>query len=393
MNSRKMSRRSFLRLTAGTSLSIFGISTLAAQCGAPPATQAPPPPTQPPAEAPTAAAKATEAQVAQGSFNWMTWGDHYVTGQIENIAQTTKIQANPTLFSDNSEALLKMQQVGGKQIDMVSADALWVPVYHEQKLVEPLDLEDFPVSKELYSLAREFKFWTTPEGYLAYPFGWSPIQIAYNPKYVTPTPDSWQVLWDPKFKGRIAMELQPFDVMAFMGKAIGAAEPYNMTDEELAKAKQALKDLMPNILKFVEQNVEVVQLLANETIWLGTQNLGVEDRVKDAGGPEVKAFIPKEGTVGFIDGEMIAIDAANRDVARAFLNEAEKAEWIAENFIQFGRPLFNEAAYKLLDQKGEKERADRYLYNQPEVAANMTLKGPAPRLEEYINAFNEATAG
>ncbi|MGQ9599283.1 MAG: ABC transporter substrate-binding protein [Anaerolineae bacterium] len=369
MSDKGISRRGFMRLTAGAGLGLLGASVL------------------------TGCKPGGPAGKAQGSFNWMTWGDHYVTGQLEKIAAEAKIQANPTLFSDNSEALLKMQQVGGKQIDMCSADALWVPVYHEQKLIEPLDLDDFPVSKELYSLAREFKFWTTPEGYLAYPFGWSPIQVAYNPKYVTPAPDSWQVLWDPKFKQRIAMELQPFDVMAFMGCATGAKEPYNMTDEELAKAKQALKDLMPNILKFVEQNVEVVQLLANETIWLGTQNLGVEDRVKDAGGPEIKAFIPKEGTVGFIDGEMIAIDAANRDVARAFLNEAEKAEWIAENFIQFGRPLFNERAYKLLEEKGHKERADRYLYNQPEVALRMNLKGPAPRLEEYINAFNEATAG
>jgi spermidine/putrescine-binding protein len=166
-----------------------------------------------------------------------------------------------------------------------------------------------------------------------------------------------------------------------------------MTPEELDKAKQALKDLMPNILKFTEQNVETVQLLANETIWVGTANLGVEDRVKEAGGPEIKSFIPKEGTVGFIDGEMIAVNAANRDVARAYFNEAEKAEWIAQNFLEFGRPLFNEKAYKLLVDGGHQERADRLFYNQPEVAVKMNIKGPAPRLEDYINAFNEAIAG
>jgi spermidine/putrescine transport system substrate-binding protein len=382
--SSKLSRRQFLRMAAGTGLGLLGVSGLAAQCVVTPPPQGASAPAQAPSEA---------AQAVKGSFNWMTWGDHYLPDQLEKIAQTNEIRANPTLFSDNSEALLKLQQVGGRQLDMVSGDALWVPVYHDQDLIEPLDLADFPVAQELYPLAREFKFWTTEAGYLAYPFGWSPILIAYNPKYITPEPDSWQVLWDEKLKGRIAMELQPFDVMAFMGKAIGAADPYDMTDAELEQAKQALKDLQPNILKFVEQNVEVVQLLANETIWLGTQNLGVEDRVSDAGGPEIKSFIPKEGTVGFIDGEMIAKDAANRDVARAFLNEAEKAEWIADNFLEFGRPLFNEKAYKLLDEQGYKERADRYLYNQPEIGANMTLKGPAPRLEEYINAFNEATAG
>jgi spermidine/putrescine-binding protein len=119
----------------------------------------------------------------------------------------------------------------------------------------------------------------------------------------------------------------------------------------------------------------------------------VEDRVKDAGGPEIKAFIPKEGTVGFIDGEMITMNAANRDIARAFFNEAMKAEWIADNFLEYGRPLFNEQAYKLLVDNGHQERADRLFYNQPDVALKMRLKGPAPRLEDYINAFNEAIAG
>lgn len=385
---KKMSRREFLRTVAGTGVGLVGASALAA-CGGPAPTQTSNATSVPAA---TEASATQPAASAGGNVNWMTWGDHYVSGQLEQVAQATQVQANPTLFSDNSEALLKLQQVGGEQIDLVSGDALWLPVYHDQDLIQPVDLAaDFPVSEELYSLAREFDFWTTDQGYLAYPFGWSPIVLAYNPEHV-PEPKSWEVLWDPKLKDRIAMELQPFDVMAFMGKAIGAEEPYNMTDDELEEAKQALKDLMPNILKFVEQNVEVVQLLASETIWIGTQNLGVEDRVKDAGGPEIKSFIPEEGTVGFIDGEAIVMDAAHMDATKAFINEAEKAEWIAQNFLEYGRPLFNEKAYKLLDEQGHKERADRYLYNQPEVALEMTLKGPAPRLEDYINAFNEATA-
>lgn len=369
MNEMRMSRRQFLQATAATGLSLLGASALAG-CGLLPG----------------------GSSSAEGSFTWMTWSDHYLPGQLEQIAKDHNAQAKPTLFADNSEALLKLQQVGGEQLDMVSGDALWVTVYYEEGLIEAMDLADFPVSQELYSIAREFDFWTVADGYLAYPFGWSPALLAYNPNYV-PEADSWEILWDPKYRGRIAMELQPFDVMANMAVATGAAEPYNMTPEELERAKQALKDLMPNILKFTEQNVETVQLMANESIWLGTANLGVEDRVKDAGGPEVKSFIPKEGTVGFIDGEMIAMNATNRDVARAYLKEAMKAEWIADNFLEYGRPLFSEKAYQLLVDNGHQERADRLYYNRPDVALNMTLKGPSPNLEDYINAFNEAIAG
>ena len=387
MNSNRISRRVFLRMTAGTGSGLLGASVLGA-CGAAPAAPAAAP------EALAAAAAATEAPAAAGgAFNWMTWGDHFLPAQLEEMSSKFQVQANPTLFSDNSEALLKLQQVGGKQLDMVSGDALWVPKYYDEGLIETLDLADFPASQELYSLAREFPFWQKDNGYLTYPFGWSPIVLAYNPKYIKSAPTSWEVLFDPELKGRVVLPMQPLDVMAYMGKATRAKEPYNMTPDELAKAKQALKDLQPNILKYAEQSTEQVTLMANESVWICDQNLGIEDRVKDAGGPEIKSFIPKEGTIGWMDGEMIAKGAVNRDVARSWLKNAESAEWIAQNFLEYGRPLFNEKAYKLLVDQGHQERADKYLYNQPEIAATMTLKGPAPRIEEYINAFNEAIAG
>jgi spermidine/putrescine-binding protein len=388
MSNKHMSRRQFLRLTAGTGLGFFGVSTLAAQCAVPP----PPAATQPPAEAPTAAPMATEAQAAQGSFNWLTWSDHYFPEQLEEAASQYGIKANPTLFSDNSEAFLKVQQVGGRQIDMVSGDALWVPKYYEEGLIEAFDLDALETAKNLFDVAKSFEFWKADNGYMAFPFGYSPVVIAYNPKYVTPEPDSWEVLWDPKYKGKLAMELQPFDVMAMMGKALGIKDSYNMNEDQVTQAKDLLIKLKPNILKFVEQNTELVTLMTDESIWLATVNVGMEDRVKDAGGPEIKTFVPKEGVVGWLDGEMLVKGGANRDVAWAWLDKMETPEWIAKNFLEYGRPLFNKAAYDLLVKQGHEERAKRYLFDKPEVVLTMTLKGPAPSMDLYINAFNEALA-
>lgn len=387
----KMSRRKFLRLMAGTGMGLWSTSTLAAQCAAPPANQAPPPA---PTQAPAAAAATTEAPAAtQGGFNWLTWSDHYLAEQLEEAASKYNLKANPTLFSDNSEAFLKVQQVGGKQVDMVSGDALWIPHYYEEGLIEAFDLAAFDTAKNLFDEARSFKFWTAADGYMAFPNGWSPVLIAYNPKYVSPAPDSWEVLWDPKYQGKIAMELQPFDVLAMMGTALGIKEAYQMKADQVAQAKDLLIKLRPNVLKFVEQNVEIVNLLADESIWLATVNVGIEDRVKDAGGPEIKTFVPKEGVVGWIDGEMLVKGAANREAARGWLANMETPEWAAKNFLEYGRPLFNKAAYDLLVKQGHEERANRYLFNKPEVAATMTLKGPASDMDLYIKAFNEAIAG
>ena len=365
MIDRGISRRDFFKLTAAGGLAVAGASTLAG-CG---------------------------GQGAKGTCNWMTWSDHYFAEQLQEADTKYGIKVTPTLFSDNSEAFLKVQQVGGKQLDMVSGDALWVTKYYQEGLIEGFDLDALSTAKNLYPVVKDFTFWQADGKYLAFPFGYSPVIVAYNPKYVSGNPDTWAILWDPKYKGKVAMELQPFDVMAMMGKSLGIKDAYNMTADQIQQAKQQLIALKPNILKFIEQSNEYVTLMADETIWLGTVNLGMEDRVKDAGGPDIKTFVPKEGVVGWMDGEMLVKDGTNHDVAWSFLDKMETPEWIAKNFMQYGRPLFNRAAYELLDKQGNGDRARRYYMDKPEIVLSMTLKGPSANMDLYIQAFNEALAG
>jgi spermidine/putrescine-binding protein len=322
------------------------------------------------------------------TLNWLTWSDHYTKGQLAAVKKATQIEGRPNLFSDNAEGYLKLRQSGG-QFDVVSADALWVPKYHKDQLIESFDLNEIGASKELYSMARDFSFFKDGAKYLGYPFAWSTIQIYYNPKQVTTAPDSWHALVEPKYRGKVIAENQPTDLMAMAGRATGAKEPYSMTPDEIAQAKEFLRALKPNMLKLASQNTEVIRALADGTAWFGIANLGTDYRVKDAGGPDIKAAYPKEGTYGFIDSEMMVAQSDNKDRFPAYIDAMERAKWIAENFITNGRPLWNEKAYKLLVDQGEKERADRLLYNQPEKAMEMTLKGPSGDEQAYSDAFNE----
>jgi spermidine/putrescine transport system substrate-binding protein len=371
---RRISRRGFLGTAGGAGAAFLSSSMLPWATNPPPATRV-----------------VTAAGNGEGSFNWLTWGDHYLPEQLQEASSKYNVKANPSLFSDNSEALLKVQQVGGKQIDMVSGDALWVPKYYEEGLIEPFDLWSLASGRGLFDMALDIPFWKTKEGLsLAFPFGWSPNVIAYNPKYVKGEPDSWEVLWDPKYKGKVVLPNQPFPVMATMGKALGFEKPFQMTPEQLQAAKKRLIALMPNMLKFTEQESDNAQVLSEESAWLGTTNLGIEERVKDKGGPEIKSFVPKEGSIGWMDGEMIVKGAQNKEVALSFLDKMETGEWLAKNFLANPRPLFSREAYHILVKQGYGERAKRYLFDKPEIALSMTLNGPAQDMDAYIHAFNEA---
>ena len=337
-----------------------------------------------------AACNTVSPQAQGGTFNWMTWGDHYIDTQLKAIEASDKIIAQISELSGNAEGFAKLKEVKG-DLDMISGDALWLPdAYFAEGLIDPFDINSLKVSSQLYSFAREFEIWKTPEGYLGYPFGWSPISIYYNVAEVSPAPDSWAVLLDPKYKGRIVIENQPEEIVAYMGKASGVDDVYNMTDDQLATVKGLLEQLKPNVLKFAQQATDSVNAMTSGEAWLITGNLGNEDRVKDAGGPEIKGFIPKEGTVGWMDAEMIVTGGPNKSLLFPYLEKANVAENIAANFITHGRPLFNEAAYKVLIDQGEQDRADRYLYNKAEeTLAKTTLKGPGTSTEKSIQLFNE----
>jgi spermidine/putrescine-binding protein len=327
---------------------------------------------------------ATEAT----TLNMLTWSDHYANDQLAAVAKATGLRGRPTLFSDNADAYLKIKQTGS-QFDVVSADGLWVPKYVSSGLTEPFDLASLPVSKQLFSIARDFPFWKSGSNYMAYPFSWSTVQIYYNPKYVKVKPDSWHAILDKKYAGKISLENIPTDMMAIAARATGAKKPYSMTKAEISRAKDYLKQLKPNVLKLASQNNEVVRALADGSAWIGITNLGTDDRVKDAGGPVVKAAYPKEGTIGFIDSESIVKASKHKDVWEKYINSLEQASWIAKNFITNGRPLFNEKAYKMLVNQGHGDRARRLLYNKPQLALKMTIKGPAGDQQAYIDAFNE----
>ena len=88
-------------------------------------------------------------QTAQGgTFNWMTWGDHYIDTQLKAIEASDKITANISELSGNAEGFAKLKEVKG-QLDMVSADALWLPDADHQEGLEAL------VSSSASHLRRE----------------------------------------------------------------------------------------------------------------------------------------------------------------------------------------------------------------------------------------------
>ncbi|HEX9599230.1 MAG TPA: ABC transporter substrate-binding protein [Gaiellaceae bacterium] len=327
------------------------------------------------------------------TLNWLTWFDHYFPQQLQVTKKRIGIGARTKLAPSDSQIYTTIRQTGS-QFDISAADALWVPKMHKDGLTQSFDLSSIAASKQLYSVARSFAIWKDGSNYMAFPNGWSTIQTYYNPKYVKTKPDSYDALLDPKYKKKIVYEDSPENFVGFAGLATGAKNPYDQTLSELARSKAWLKKLKPNILKIVQQNFETVNALKDESAWIGLGNLGVELRVKAAGGPLVKVAYPKEGLLGWFDGEQMVKASKHKDLFAKFMNSVEgQTAFAAKNFIKNGRPMFNEKAYKLLVNQGYKQRADLFHYNEPERILKSHLQGPSRNPQATTQTFTEVFGG
>jgi len=327
------------------------------------------------------------------TITWLTWFDHFFPQQLTVTKTKTGIACRPKLAPSDSQIYTTIRATGS-QFDIAAADALWVPKMHKDGLTESFVLSEIAAAKQLYPQARHIQVWTDGAKYMAFPNGWATIQVYYNPKLVKTKPDSYDALLDPKYKGKIVYENSPETMVAFGGLATGAKSPYDQTLPELERSKAWLKKFKPNILKLVDQNNETVAALKDESAWIGLGNLGVELRVKDAGGPLIKVAFPKEGLLGWFDGEQMVARSKHQDLFATFINATySQTSWIAQNFLKNGRPMFNEKAYKLLVNTGHKARADLFHYNNPDLIFKAHLQGPARNPQATSDTFNEVFGG
>ena len=370
---RAFGRRSFLRAGAGAVLALAGPGGRAVAQSPVPSGSATPSPTPSPTPVPP------------GQLRFLTSPDHWDPGVLRALAADSGVAVRITPLTDDASAFADVAS-GAVEADLVSADGDWITAYRDAGLTVVIDLADIGVARELFPVARTLPILQAPDGLLGYPWSWSPLQVVVDPARIDYATGSWDVLVDRRSRGRVVIEAQQMDLVLCAARATGARDPLAMTDAELATVTDWLTQLKPNIRRIVRHRGDAIATLASGECTLAISSLGAPDLVKDAGGPPVVAFVPREGTIGSIEAEVVLAGAPNVVRVPTYLNAAAAAEATAAAFLSDGRPLFNERAYRLLVDNGHGERARRYLYDRPEVALEMTLTGPPARPEAYLTA-------
>jgi len=287
-----------------------------------------------------------------GELNVFIWSNYLPDSVISEFEKRFDAHVNVELF-DSNEALLARLQAGGANYDIVVPSDYMVTVLKEQALIEELNRDMLTNFSNLDPAFVALPYDSDNRYSVAYM--WGTTGIAYRTDKVESAPDSWSVMWDPKYKDRLAML---DDVRETFGAALKLmGKSLNSTDADDIRAAAALLLRQKPLLKAYDSG-GFDQLLLSGDVWIAQGYSGnIAHAMSES--PLIGYVIPKEGCTRFVDNLCIPRGSQHRELAHEFINfvlEAKIAGEIASltgfssanrearRFIQ-PEMLSNEAAY------------------------------------------------
>eukprot|EP01037_Dinobryon_pediforme_P002056 gene2056-2094_t len=220
---------------------------------------------------------------------------------------------------DTSAAMLGQlrTQKNDPQIDVIIMDVTTAALACAEGLVEKLDAKLLPVINELDDQAR------SSGGDCGPAVTYDHLVTVYDSQTVTPPPTSLKVMWEPNWKGRVALSAPP-NIQGLALTAIMAhADSGNWKNAD--GAFKSLRDLAPSVQTFDPQP-DGYTLVLNNTITFASGWNARAQLNKDRSGGRLGVMLPTEGTVFQINTINLVKGARNRDAALAFISYALSAE-------------------------------------------------------------------
>ena len=194
-------------------------------------------------------------------LNLLVWCDHADPNLLKPYEDANGVKINVKTYEGTGTAVSILEQSQPGDWDVAVIDAPDVPYVASLGYLEPIDDGSVPLGDIYPQLtAAEFNYSDGKRYAVPEKFGY--YGVAYNREKVHPADmRTAQVMWNPKYKGRVAIYDYYFPSMQLIAISLGIA-PDDIAMDDLPKIRERLLEMKPNV-KMVGDIVSVQNALVN----------------------------------------------------------------------------------------------------------------------------------
>jgi spermidine/putrescine-binding protein len=311
------------------------------------------------------------------------------------VAKDFKKETGATLkfqYIDSEANELQLVKKANGAIDVALPNIQYIGTGIDEGIFHQLDTKKLTNYTGIYTQFAERKEIRKSGKLYGIPWTWGSTGLFYNSSKITPTPDSLSVLWNPKYKGQVALIDDPTVLIPITALYLGE-DPQN---PDMAKVTPALKELKSNAKLTYSSTDDLAKAISSGSVVAGIANsdaIGGLISTNTAGATDFKYEVPKEGAVGWIDNWAISAKTKHLDLAYKWLNYMTGKKFLgtwANTPSEASPAPANQAVVASL-QAATLTR----LQAEPQKISQLALQLPEPaaRLQSWVDAWTQVKAG
>jgi spermidine/putrescine transport system substrate-binding protein len=282
-----------------------------------------------------AAAAALDRAVAEsGRLQVLDWAGYGNDGGQAMFAQYVKKypQNKPqyTYMTNEADALAKLH--AGLKADLFRPYVGWVKYFATSGLVQPWDTRLISNFKQLNPfMVKAGQYQGKQYGI---PADWGFDAILYRTDKVHPKSDSWGLLFDERYKGKIAWFDDGVAMFEMAGLYLRYKDPWNQTDAQLKKAQDLLKAKKRLARLIWSSETNLWEAFGSGDIWIAYAWPNDWVQMKKKGLP-VRYMRPKEKPIAWVGMFMLLEGTSRPRLAHAYVDawsSAKSAKWLEDNY-------------------------------------------------------------
>jgi spermidine/putrescine transport system substrate-binding protein len=276
----------------------------------------------------------TELAKESGRLKVLDWAGYENDGGQPMFAAYVKThpQNKPqfTYMTNEADALAKMR--AGLKPDLFRPYVGWVKYFATSGLVQPWDPKLITSFKQLNPFMVKAGQYNGQQ--YGIPDDWGLDAILYRSDKVHPKQSSWSLLWDERYKGKIAWFDDPVEPLTIAGLYFGFKDPWNQSDAELQKSKNLLISKKHLVRLIWNSETQLDNAFAAGDVWiaLAWPNDWVQMRKKKL---KVVYMHPKEKPIAWVGMFMLLKGTPRFHLAHAYVDawsSAKSGKWLEDNY-------------------------------------------------------------